>query len=335
LELGLFNRVKRVKTTWPQAREALSPAQTAAELARAENRRSLCVVNLKRQASGILRELTALEAGGLFHLSTSMCPAHRQEVLARVRELLQDPSQPPVRLISTQCVEAGVDLDFPVVWRAWGPLTAIAQAAGRCNRNGNLAEGRMRGFRLLKKDPDTGVTSRLYPDDAYEQAANAAEIILAKIGPDNMDIENPDMFRAFYRQLYMVKGTANIETKDDLEVAVKNRHFPDTARLYRLIKEDVINILTPYDRAAYGELAQRAREEGLTRAWIGEARPYTVGFFRPRRDSLLRDALEPIPILGRGRPGEMSGDWFICPEEGVYDPVMGLDPTATPGLLNA
>ncbi|MCF8042425.1 MAG: CRISPR-associated endonuclease Cas3'' [Desulfarculaceae bacterium] len=327
-KLGLFKRVERVKVAWPQPDEALSPAQVSAELARPENHRSLCVVNLKRQARDILRELTVLGAGGLFHLSTSMCPAHRQEVLAQVRELLRDPAQPPVRLVSTQCVEAGVDLDFPVVWRAWGPLTAIAQAAGRCNRNGNLAKGRVRVFQLQQEYTDAGKPRKNYPDDTYAQAAEAAKVILARIEADNMDIEEPEVFRAFYRQVYAVQGAANPANETKLEDAIRRHHFEEVAQLYRLIDQDAINILTPYDPAAFQELAQQARDQGLTRDWVAKARPYTVGWFRPREDSQLMLALEPIPILGKGhkRHGGMSPDWFICPAEAeMYDQVMGFD----------
>lgn len=325
-ELGLFKRVERVKVAWPQPGEALSLDEVAAALAKEKNRRSLCVVNLKRQARGMLQELQALGAEGLFHLSTSMCPAHREAVLRRVRNLLRDPAQPPVRLVSTQCVEAGVDLDFPVVWRAWGPLTSIAQAAGRCNRNGNLEVGRVRVFRLWEKDDQTGRTLRPYPDEAYKQAAQAADVVLAQCGPKGADIDDPELFRAFYCQLYRQAGTA--DQFNDLENAVRQRHFENTAKLYRLIDNDAINILVPYDHAAYDALAQQAREEGLNRAWMAKARPHTVGLFRPREDSPLSVTLEPIPILGRGARGrdEMSRDWFICPAEDMYDPVMGLTP---------
>ena len=317
------------EVTWPEPEKDLSLAQVATELARPENSRSLCVVNLKRQAREVLQNLIASGSKGAFHLSTSMCPAHRQEILAQVRGLLQDPAHPPVRLVSTQCVEAGVDLDFPVVWRAWGPLTSIAQAAGRCNRNGNLATGQVRVFNLQQEYTEAGRPKKNYPDDAYEQAAEAAKVILARIGAANMDIEDPEIFRAFYRQVYAAQGAADPANETQLEDAIRRRHFEEVARFYRLIDKDAINILVPYDPSAFQELAQQARDKGLSRAWVARARPHTVGWFRPTDESQLMGALEPIPLLGMGhkRPGKMSSDWFICPAEvEMYDPVTGLIP---------
>ena len=328
-ELGLFQRArKRVRVRWPVDGEKLTLEQVAAELATEENRRGLCVVNLKRQATGILRELADLGAGGLFHLSTSMCPAHREAVLKQVRGRLADPGQPPVRLVSTQCVEAGVDLDFPVVWRAWGPLTAIAQAAGRCNRNANLESGLVRVFRL-----DEGGRNP-YPDDAYKQAAMAAEIILERRGPEGMDINDPDLFKVFYQRLYLLRG--DNEGPGTLADAIKRRNFEETAGLYRLIDKNSINILVPYDSEKYAQLAEEARNQGLTRDWIARARPHTVGWFRPREGDSIYDVLEPIPLIG-GRPrrqGDVSPDWFICPAEGVYDAALGFEKQESSGLLN-
>lgn len=320
--LGLFRRVRRTRVAWPEPDEALGLEEVAALLAGEDNRRSLCVVNMKRQARGILRIMKERGAAGLFHLSTDMCPAHREAVLGRVRARLSDPAAPPVRLVSTQCVEAGVDLDFPVVWRAWGPLTAIAQAAGRCNRNGNLTSGLVRVFRL-REIGDSGRPLRPYPDQGYAQAAAAAEILLNELGPEAADLDDPELFRTFYRRLYGLADTGGKDNK--LEQAVKRFDFPEVAVLYRLIEQDAVNVLVPYDKAAYDRLAAQARQEGLSRAWLARARRYAVSLFRPGEDSPVQQALEPIPLVG-SRGGEMSHDWYICPAEGVYDPVLGFNP---------
>ena len=96
----------------------------------------LVVLNRKKDASGVL---DALGDPGAFHLSTLLYPAHRKRVLAEIKWRLRE--ELPCRVISTQVIEAGVDVDFPVVFRAIGPLDRIVQAAGRCNREGTNSGG--------------------------------------------------------------------------------------------------------------------------------------------------------------------------------------------------
>ena len=108
----------------------------------------LCVVNTRRHARELFTRIGREE--GHFHLSASMCPEHRSRTLQRIREALQDGNR--CRVVSTQLVEAGVDIDFPVVYRSLAGLDAIAQAAGRCNRNGLLpTQGRLHVFRSEHK----------------------------------------------------------------------------------------------------------------------------------------------------------------------------------------
>ena len=95
----------------------------------------LCIVSTRRHAAELYRALSKSDEN--IHLSALMCPEHRSEVIARIREQVKEGK--PCRVISTQLIEAGVDLDFPVVYRSLAGLDSIAQAAGRCNREGKLA----------------------------------------------------------------------------------------------------------------------------------------------------------------------------------------------------
>lgn len=103
----------------------------------------LCIVNTRRHARELFARLSSEE--GAIHLSAAMCPEHRSGVLDGVRGRLAE--RQPCLVVSTQLVEAGVDLDFPVVYRSLAGLDSIAQAAGRCNRNGRLASGVVHLFR--------------------------------------------------------------------------------------------------------------------------------------------------------------------------------------------
>ena len=133
--LGLFDHPSRTRVMWPlDPEERISWKSAAFELGESRRSQFLCIVNVKAHALHLMELLK--DAPGLLHLSTNMCPRHREVILREVSESLV--AQRPCRLISTQCVEAGVDLDFPEVWRSIGPLEAIAQAAGRCNRHGRV-----------------------------------------------------------------------------------------------------------------------------------------------------------------------------------------------------
>ena len=116
--------------------EAWSWERVAQEMA--AEPQCLTVVNTKKDALAIL---DALDESEVLHLSTLLCMAHRRKVMEEIKKRL-DPERPmPCRVVATQVVEAGVDLDFPVVLRAMGPLDRIVQAAGRCNREGRLSQG--------------------------------------------------------------------------------------------------------------------------------------------------------------------------------------------------
>jgi len=104
----------------------------------------LCIVNTRRHAQSLFR-LVVGEQDAAFHLSALMCPAHRTSVLDEIRERLS--RNLPCTVISTQLIEAGVDIDFPVVYRSMAGLDSIAQAAGRCNRNGRQITGELFLFR--------------------------------------------------------------------------------------------------------------------------------------------------------------------------------------------
>jgi len=134
---ALFEALKRVQVELPPDWTTPTPwADIAAQLSAEDC--VLAIVNTRKAA----RELQRLMPEGTLHLSALMCGAHRKDVIARIKERLQAKREgrdgEPLRVVSTQLVEAGVDIDFPVVYRALAGLDSIAQAAGRCNREGHL-----------------------------------------------------------------------------------------------------------------------------------------------------------------------------------------------------
>ncbi len=129
----LYADLKRVETELPDDFSASRTWESVAgELQQYES--VLCIVNSRKDC----RELHALMPKDTIHLSALMCGQHRSEVIADIKQRLKD--RIPTRVVSTQLVEAGVDMDFPVVYRALAGLDAVAQAAGRCNREGALPD---------------------------------------------------------------------------------------------------------------------------------------------------------------------------------------------------
>src|SRR5699024_1677856 len=145
----------------------------------------LCIVSDRKSC----RELHSLMPNGTYHLSALMCGQHRAEVIENITRDLKNGKE--VRVISTQLVEAGVDFDFPVVYRALAGLDSLAQAAGRCNREGKLDKGIVNIF-VPPKRPPTGLVRK---------AAETTKVILER-HDGSYDPLAPVNFTYFFEELY-------------------------------------------------------------------------------------------------------------------------------------
>ena len=258
-----------------------------------DSQQGLAILNTRKDALELLKEFQAtVEPDGLFHLSTLLCGAHRRKVLAEVRSRLIN--KLPCWLISTQVVEAGVDLDFPLVYRALGPLDRIVQAAGRCNREGKIAgKGRVVIF-----TPIDGNTPKGEYATAIAQTSN-----LIKLNPD---FDNPDIFQTYFRALYQ-----GVDTTDGKEVQ-KSRaalDYPETAAGFQLIKDITHPVAINYDATA-SKLLKRIERYGLKSADYQALQPYLVSL-RDREFNQSADVRREIA----------PGIWLW---EGGYHPVMGI-----------
>lgn len=131
---ALFAATRRVTVDW-RLKQPISLVGIAGEVA--QENQACAIVNLRAHARALYRQLVEQTgAESTFFLTTDLCPAHRLAVLREIRERMQ--AGLPCRLVSTQCIEAGVDLDFPVVFRALAPLDAIIQAAGGATEMGTV-----------------------------------------------------------------------------------------------------------------------------------------------------------------------------------------------------
>lgn len=309
----MFRVLKRVEVSWPKNGEKRDWAELAADLRSDSAKQVLCVVNLKRHVLALLDELNGTE--GLFHLSTNMCAEHRRDVLEKVRSRLI--AGETCRLISTQCVEAGVDLDFPLVYRALAPLEAIAQAAGRCNREGKL-NGQGRLGEVVVFEPNEEKELRwCYPTHAYYQAAEVTRTMLTLHG--DLNINDPALFRDYYRRLYDLNNPASQNKL--LNEAITALDFPEVARHYRLIDQNTIQVLVPWAerRDEFETLRNEAGREGISAKWMRRAQGLAVSIY------LTKDGAPAWIIPAKLRRGGTSDEWFFL-EGDYYDDTLGLNP---------
>lgn len=309
--LDLFNRARRVKVEWPEKEQSWEEIRSEASVFP----QILVITNLRKHALKLYQLISHLKPGEVFHLSTNMCSAHRLKVLEEVKRRLSN--NEPCSLISTQCVEAGVDLDFPNVFRAMGPLEAIAQAAGRCNREGRLDKGKFKVFMPI-------VEGREYPTDDYSRAAIELKMMLKEYG--TIDIYDPAMIREYYQRYFASVGEKMVE----LDEAVRRHDFKETANRYRWIKRIGAEILVPYSSMSeeIKELSDEAREKGINASWIRRARPYAVSM-QVKEDMRLSGMLESVFMRNqRGRISKEESGWFILLQEQGYSEEIGLDLSA-------
>lgn len=328
---------KRIRVDWCY-NQPMTFNQLAEELH--QYHQVLVIVNLKRHARN-LAELLAEKSDDTFHLSTNMCGQHRLELLDQIKARLD--GNFPIKLVATQCVEAGVDLDFPCVYRALAPLEAIAQAAGRCNRSGIREKGVVKVFKPLDLSDD-GREKSLYPP-GYHSAVNSTEAFLNQIGKNLQEsqtwpeiINSPKLLRKYYELLYahQLRGRGPVEDERELLDAVIGGNFSDVSKHYRLIQQNVINVLVPYDRIGYQELIVQADTAEMSarevRAWIRRARPHSVAVYRPNHwNSDIWNQLLPLPlgtdVNNESDQGILSGthDWWRPANmEESYDHFIGL-----------
>ncbi|MFW5663075.1 MAG: helicase-related protein, partial [Bacteroidota bacterium] len=159
---------------------------------------ALLVTNTKKAALAVFNYCCSRM--DTYHLSTYMCPAHRKTIINNLKDRLDKRQHSPVICVSTQLIEAGVDLDFGAVIRFLAGLDSIAQAAGRCNRNGIRDFGRVT---VINPDHIVESLSKLYD---IQSGKEKAETVLGEYKADperfNYDILHPDLMNLFYNYYF-------------------------------------------------------------------------------------------------------------------------------------
>jgi len=289
---GEFDVVRdRCRIRMPLSSEPVNWEQLAGELR--NERQALAIVDRRADAE----ELARLTGDSCIHLSARMCAAHRLETIERIKERLR--LKEPCLAVSTQLVEAGVDIDFPVVYRAFAGAGSMAQAAGRCNREGlNHDGGELRVF-FPPKLPPRGIL---------------------RIGFDRgqgmwrehiLNLTDPSTFSEYYRRVYDL-----VERDPGVLAAEREFRFKDSAELFKMIDDLGEQIVAPF-----GKAEERLREigfTGITRMAMRRLQPFLVTLYRQEIEALRRGgAIEPI--------AEGCEVWQVMPQfKYVYDKRFGF-----------
>jgi CRISPR-associated endonuclease/helicase Cas3 len=263
----LAERLKRVEVVLH--RNKLEPADLPelAEAIQAEGQSVLCIVNRKDDARRLAR---MLPDNHTIHLSTNMCGEHRTVTLAGIRQRLSNEAS-PFYVISTSLVEAGVDIDFPVVYRALSGMDSIAQAAGRCNREGEL---RVNGRKVLGRT--VVFLPREQPGYVRQPAGIARELLQAV----NLEsLLSPTTYEKYFRQRFWQLGQDALDEKQIMKLFSErmNYYFRTAAERFRLIEDDwQENVLVPYGGAVM-LLGQLTSEPWNQRSILRRMGRFSVG----------------------------------------------------------
>lgn len=238
--------------------------------------RSLCIVNTRKHAQGLVK-VSGFE--NCYHLSTTMCAAHRQLVLKEIRNRLD--RDEACRVISTQVIEAGVDIDFPVGFRALAGLDSIIQAAGRVNREGKKEKASVFVF-----EPDSIYAQKM--PKFIEQGAALSKIVLRDHPDDPISIE---AIEQYFRLLYSFQdGARAFDAKNILACFERSEgfDFATAAERFKIIENATKPVVIPFDEKAERMIAQ-LENDGDMRAILRKLQPYSVNLFEKEFDHLLEE----------------------------------------------
>lgn len=259
-----------------------------------QRNQALCIVNTRKAAQTLYARLPE---EGRFHLSTLMYPAHRKQVLDAIRERLKNGL--PCRVVSTSLIEAGVDVDFPAVWREIAGLDSVAQAAGRCNREGKRAASES-VLTYFQSEHAVPILQRIHVRAAQEALKN------------HRDPGDPKTMDGYFSVLRSLIGE-NMDASGTIRTLQENPlPFETVAKGFHLIDQETYTVYIPRDageRICLPLREKRARREDFRRAGQYGVRVYERHFRE------LYDAGD-IHLL--------SSDSAILDNLELYDPQMGL-----------
>ena len=260
----------------------------------------LCVVNRRATAQELYQ---GLEEEGRFCLTTLLCPADRKRLLEEIRQRLTDGM--PCRVVSTSLIEAGVDVDFPAVWREEAGLDSILQTAGRCNREGKRAteDSKVTIFSLESQTVPAMI----------QQNVDATRSVFSRFD----DPAEPAAIESYFQFFLTLKGNAALDSQNVLEAfhhGMQGVLFPfsSVAEKFHLIENQTVTIYLPVGEGA--ELVNQLKLGYATRSLYHRLGQYSVNVYPDHLKNLLdAGAAEPV---GDGN--------YILTDTTLYDNLTGL-----------
>ncbi len=236
------------------------------------HKQALCIVNTRRHAKGLFDQLNM---DGSYHLSALMCPTHRKVVLEDVRKRLKEGT--PCRMISTQVMEAGIDVDFPVGFRALAGLDSIIQAAGRVNREMKQAISDIYVF-----DPETPFIKKT--PIFIKQGAAVAESVIRKF---EGQIDSKAAIEDYFNSLYYVQGKDAFDVKKILSCFDNGIEFEfkKAAEEFRMIDNNTVSVVIPFNEKAKS-LIEKARNHPYPFTFARQLQMYTVNIYEKEFEKL-------------------------------------------------
>ena len=256
----------------------------------------LCIVNTRNDAREIFKRLP--KEGLTIHLSRMMCPRHVSKAIQEIKQALSDNSETVIRVVATQLIEAGVDIDFPVVYRQEAGLDSILQAAGRCNREGKLDIATTYVFSLSEEH-------KLYGSIID---ANNARLNMVNVN----DWFAPETMTEYFRQLYCRKETFDKKDIKTLLYKPTEMCFAEAAKGFRLIEETGKTVYVNMDDSL--ELVERLKSDGITYSLMKQLSQYSVNIHE-------RDFLK---LWSYGAIEEVIEGIYVVNDRAQYDENIGL-----------
>lgn len=227
----------------------------------------LCIVNTRAHAQHLHTALS--KRGRCFHLSARMCPVHRRKQLEVIKMLLREGAD--CRVVSTQLIEAGVDIDFPVVYRAIAGIDSVAQAAGRCNREGKAERGEVYIFQSTEQHGRATSWQRL--------TAEIGRIILDTYDDplSLLAIEN------YFQKLYSYKGDEGLD-RERILLSFERRSselafpFEDVGWKFSIIEQGTKDLIVPYGKDGRA-LVDKLRTSECPWKYARRLQGYTINIY--------------------------------------------------------